>query len=97
MDAILWQAMAASTGDAITWRPDAQTTDPTEPPSPPSEDEAPREQAPPRAVEIPEPSEAQVRATLAEHGGNIVRAAQALGLTSRYVLYRLMRKHGIES
>jgi transcriptional regulator of acetoin/glycerol metabolism len=37
-----------------------------------------------------------VRASLAEHGGNVVRTAQALGLTSRYVLYRLMRKHGIE-
>lgn len=64
-------------------------------PTPSPGDEAPHAREPHRA-EVPELSEAQVRASLAEHQGNIVRTAQALGLTSRYVLYRLMRKHGIE-
>jgi transcriptional regulator of acetoin/glycerol metabolism len=41
-----------------------------------------------------EPVASEIRATLEAHGGNVVRTAQALGL-SRYVLYRLMRKHGI--
>ncbi len=45
---------------------------------------------------VTEPSEAEVRARLAERGGNIVRTAHALGLSSRDVLYRLMRKRGIE-
>jgi DNA-binding NtrC family response regulator len=85
MDSLLWQAMAASTGDAITWRTDPRAGD--------SDDSRPAE--PPLATE-PEPSPAQLRASLAEHRGNVVRTAQALGLTSRYVLYRLMRKHGIE-
>ena len=101
MDAILWRAMGASTGDAITWRPDAPASGASEPPP---RDEALREPAPaqappqatPKTVESPELSEAQVQASLAEHEGNIVRTAQALGLTSRYVLYRLMRKYGIE-
>jgi DNA-binding NtrC family response regulator len=110
LDAILWGAMGASTGDAITWQPEAKpagalAVSPGAAPGPPlapSLDDASREPAPapapmlPGAAAPPEPSEVQVRASLAEHGGNIVRTAQALGLSSRYVLYRLMRKHGIE-
>ncbi|HEX4417893.1 MAG TPA: sigma 54-interacting transcriptional regulator [Kofleriaceae bacterium] len=108
LDAILWQAMAASPGDAITWRPGGPsaplfappTERPTERPAerpidPPAEPLINRPAArSPRAC-APEPSQAQVRASLTEHRGNIARTAQALGLTSRYVLYRLMRKHGI--
>jgi len=94
MDAMLWQAMAASTGDAITWRPEGHSATPS---VPPPERDAPPESSPaPEVGGQPEPSEAQVRVTLAEHRGNVVRTAHALGLTSRYVLYRLMRKHGIE-
>jgi transcriptional regulator of acetoin/glycerol metabolism len=42
-----------------------------------------------------EPSEEQVRAALERAKGNVRRAAAALGLPSRYALYRLMKKHGI--
>lgn len=52
-------------------------------------------EAPESAEPVKEPTEAEIRSSLAEHHGNIVRAAKALGLSSRYVLYRLMRKYGI--
>ena len=94
MDALLWRAMAASTGAAITWVPDGQLADPNETPREPTA--VPDTALSPRPDDPPEPSEAHVRASLAEHGGNVVRTALALGLTSRYVLYRLMRKYGIE-
>jgi two-component system nitrogen regulation response regulator GlnG/two-component system response regulator HydG len=42
-----------------------------------------------------EPTEAEVRAALDAHEGNVTRAAKQLGLESRYVLYRLMKKLGI--
>ena len=48
------------------------------------------------AVETTLPTEAQIRGALTEHEGNIAGAARALGLSSRYVLYRLMRKYRIE-
>ena len=51
----------------------------------------------PQQLEGRDPTEAEIRASLAEHGGNIVRTARALGLSTRYVLYRLMRKFGIEA
>ena len=42
-----------------------------------------------------EPTAAEIRALLKANTGNVVRTAQALGL-SRYALYRLLRRHGIE-
>lgn len=32
---------------------------------------------------------------LEQHGGNVAKAAEALGVKSRYAMYRLMRRHGI--
>jgi transcriptional regulator with AAA-type ATPase domain len=48
-----------------------------------------------RPARPPEPTAEGIRAALAEHGGSTKRAARALGLSSRFVLYRLMKKHGI--
>ncbi len=92
--ALLWRAMSASTGSAIEWAGEVPSSGPDAPP-PPGTEEPVAAQVEDQAV--PEPSEAEVRAALAAHGSNIVRTAQALKLSSRYVLYRLMRKHGIES
>jgi DNA-binding NtrC family response regulator len=58
----------------------------------------------PAAAEVPASDEsgdgglsaARIRAALAEHGGNVSRAARALELPSRFALYRLLRRHGIE-
>jgi DNA-binding NtrC family response regulator len=43
-----------------------------------------------------EPSAEEIRVVLQREGGNVRRAAAALGVQSRYALYRLLRKHGID-
>jgi DNA-binding NtrC family response regulator len=104
LSALLWRAMSMSPGSAIEWvgeapasAPDAALPD-TEPSvEVPAEVSAEvPDNAPVENPAEPELSEAEVRAALAAHGSNIVRTAKALRLSSRYVLYRLMRKHGIE-
>ncbi|WP_437514062.1 sigma 54-interacting transcriptional regulator [Sorangium sp. So ce1099] len=94
LGALLWRAMSASNGDSIGWISSSPAAGPTPPPSSSGEPSAGGEAA--MRDEAREPSEGEIRACLAEHHGNVVRTAQALGLSSRYVLYRLMRKHGIE-
>ncbi|MBS2013556.1 MAG: sigma-54-dependent Fis family transcriptional regulator [Deltaproteobacteria bacterium] len=84
LDAILWQAMAESAGDVV---------------EPPAEiralaSDAPRPD-PAKAVRA-EPGAESIRAALLASRGRITAAARALGLSSRYALYRLMKKHGIE-
>jgi two-component system nitrogen regulation response regulator GlnG/two-component system response regulator HydG len=44
-----------------------------------------------------EPTRADVEASLARHAGNVTIAARELGLKSRYALYRIMRKLGVET
>jgi DNA-binding NtrC family response regulator len=44
----------------------------------------------------PEPNRDEIRAALARHDGRVAEAARSLGLSSRYALYRLMKKHGID-
>ncbi|WP_434048489.1 MULTISPECIES: sigma 54-interacting transcriptional regulator [Sorangium] len=96
LDALLWRAMSTSAGDAIAWSGSAPSTGSAPPgATEPPEDDRPADVEPARVRDAPEPSEAEVRASLSEHDGNIVRTAQALGLSSRYVLYRLMRRYGI--
>ena len=43
-----------------------------------------------------EPTADELRRCLDEHDGNISGAARALGLANRFVLYRLLRKFGLE-
>jgi DNA-binding NtrC family response regulator len=43
-----------------------------------------------------DPTAARVRAALDAHGGSLEKAWRALGLSSRFALMRLMKKHGIE-
>jgi two-component system nitrogen regulation response regulator GlnG/two-component system response regulator HydG len=45
----------------------------------------------------PEPSGEEIREALRAQHGRVTHAARALGLSSRYALYRLMKKHGIDS
>jgi two-component system nitrogen regulation response regulator GlnG/two-component system response regulator HydG len=42
-----------------------------------------------------EPAPADIRRAIERAGGSVTRAARALGLSSRFALYRLMRKHGL--
>ena len=42
-------------------------------------------------------TEQDIRAALQRHDGRVAEAARTLGLSSRYALYRLMKKHGIDA
>lgn len=44
-----------------------------------------------------EPPAEEIRAAITANGGNLVQSAKALGLPTRYSLYRLLRKHGINT
>jgi transcriptional regulator of acetoin/glycerol metabolism len=88
LDAVLWRAMAESEEDTLTL--------------PESEREATRSTPPKEGAESRDPASAEeptldaIRAALASAKGSVTRAAKALGLTSRYALYRLMKKHGVD-
>jgi two-component system nitrogen regulation response regulator GlnG/two-component system response regulator HydG len=45
----------------------------------------------------PDPGADAIRAALAKHEGRVAEAARTLGLSSRYALYRLMKKYGIDA
>ncbi|WP_437588825.1 sigma 54-interacting transcriptional regulator [Sorangium sp. So ce1000] len=95
LDALLWRAMSTSQGSEIEW---SEGSPPVAAPPPAAIDEpdspAGASEPPP---DVPDPSAERVRASLEEHRGNVTRAAQSLGLSSRYVLYRLMRKYGLSA
>ena len=74
--------------DAILWRSMAG--------SPGDTVVLPDELRAPEGAAAAEPTAEQVRLVLEREKGNVRRAAQALKLSSRYALYRLMKKHGIE-
>ncbi len=74
--------------DALLWRAMAESAKDVA--------EVPSEMRLSGSYEPLEPSADQVRAILGEEKGNITRAARALGLSSRFALYRLMKKYGIE-
>jgi DNA-binding NtrC family response regulator len=82
---ILWDAMAESLGDAIMWHEKLSERASTRPSESPSA----------RPARKTEPPEDQIREALAREEGNVAKAAQALGLSSRYALYRIMERLGI--
>jgi len=93
LDALLWRSMAVSAGDHLELPPDCLEVRESRPPdAPPS--------APPDAT-LPTPARAEatpeaIRSALARHEGRVADAARELGLSSRYALYRLVKKHGID-
>jgi hypothetical protein len=82
LDALLWRALAQSTGDTVDLSP-AEAL--------PVEPAAPGTYTDPADV-TPE----ALRAALAEHGGVQEKVWRGLGLQSRYVLRRLLKKHDLE-
>jgi DNA-binding NtrC family response regulator len=92
LEALLWRCMAASSGDAVEWATDLARSTPVK-----TQDEAARGPTAPEEDTSVELSAEQIQASLAAHGGNISRAAHTLGLSSRYALYRLLKKHGIDA
>lgn len=91
LDAFLWQAMGSSSGEYIEWKDSDKGDSSTK-----AEELSSPMPSPHEVHEAPEPTAELIRSTLGAHQGNIARTARALGLSSRYVLYRLMRKYGIE-
>lgn len=107
LESLLWRAMARSPDDTVAW-PRDDTDSGTEPPASTSDSGA-HAGAEPSLLELPEtpssdvagchtvePSPSEIHAAFEQHRGNVSRAARTLGLPSRYALYRLMRKYGIE-
>jgi DNA-binding NtrC family response regulator len=86
LDGLLWQAMSESDGGAVALP--AALRSKARPASKPRI-ERPKEPA-------VEPTVEQITEQLKLAGGNIAQAARALGLSSRFALHRLMKKHGIE-
>lgn len=84
LDNQLWEAMARSRGAWLQPSPDEERTPRSE-----SSGETSKQ-----AQTLPD-AEA-VRAALAAHGDNVRQAARALSLANRHVLYRLLKKYGIE-
>jgi DNA-binding NtrC family response regulator len=78
----LWASIRSSTGHFLTTPPEMAAT---------------REEPGARAADANEPSARAVREALARHAGNQSKAYAELGLPSRFALYRLMRKHGIDA
>ncbi len=98
LDGALWRAMAASHGPRIDLPEDMAAEPVADAREAATADAAEGSGAsnPPRAP-AEEPSLDAIRAAVTDHHGNLVQAAKALGLPSRYVLYRLLRKHGIQA
>lgn len=88
LDSLLLGAMGTSPSDVVALPSGAGVAWPEETPS---------SAARPAPLQVsPELTPEAIRACIHREDGNVRRAARALGLPSRYVLYRLMRKHGIE-
>jgi DNA-binding NtrC family response regulator len=101
LEGCLWRAMAGSRGSQVGLSEEMalEPRQTTPPPRDSSVEAAPALPTQPPAPGEPvseDPEAARLRACIAEHDGNLVKVARALGLPSRYALYRLLRKHGID-
>ncbi len=83
LERAVWAAVADSRADTVGLGPGTLSA------LTPSTEESPEP-----GEETTDPGADAIRAALAK--GGVTSAAKALGLRNRYVLYRLMKKHGIE-
>ncbi|MCB9685029.1 MAG: sigma-54-dependent Fis family transcriptional regulator [Alphaproteobacteria bacterium] len=83
LDKLLWRALETSPGRALVLSPELrELLSPRQGPAPVD----------------PESLDADaLRAALEAAGGNVTRAASDLGLSSRYAMYRLLRRAGVRS
>jgi DNA-binding NtrC family response regulator len=88
LDALLWRAVGASHGDYVAL-PRAMRSE-LAPATGPQSSSRPVTSRP------IEPKADDIMQCLNRHGGHVAHAAEELGLPSRYALYRLMKKHGIQ-
>ncbi|HNS98848.1 MAG TPA: sigma 54-interacting transcriptional regulator [Polyangiaceae bacterium] len=82
LEQVLWRAMSTSRRHRIEDTPEVQEAYPVA--------------SPIVTLEQPELTPQQIRQALDAHGGNVTHTARALGLSSRFALYRLMKKWGLE-
>jgi DNA-binding NtrC family response regulator len=96
LEALLWKALMSSEGNVIDLpQPDRRAAARSGAIRPDDGAiESPR--AATSEVDAEAPSPARIQAVLDEHNGVIEQAWKALGLRNRYVLARLITKHGIE-
>jgi two-component system nitrogen regulation response regulator GlnG/two-component system response regulator HydG len=109
LDALLWRAMGESHDDTIVAPPElrgfdsgehrlglalARPSDEPQGPAPFGPRPSPGHTPPPLR---PDPGADDIREALRTQRGRVTHAARALGLSSRYALYRLMKKYGIET
>jgi transcriptional regulator with PAS, ATPase and Fis domain len=81
LQALLWMAIETSPGRALVLTPELR--------------ERLAQPAPAPSVPAQELDAEQVKAAIEESAGSVTKAAKLLGLSSRYALYRLMRKYGL--
>lgn len=91
LSGLLWRALADSSDDVVVApRPDR-------PPSGRRLVTRERSAVPERVVEpVVDVGEGAIRAAIKAHGGNATAAAKELGFSSRFALYRRMKKLGLE-
>ncbi|MEO0603853.1 MAG: helix-turn-helix domain-containing protein, partial [Myxococcota bacterium] len=83
LEQLLWCAVTTSTGRALRLTPEV---------------EARLDGAPDPPATTPESlTREAIETALEAAGGNVTAAARALGLSSRYVLYRRMKRLGVTS
>ena len=88
LERVLWVAIASSHGDYVTLTPEVVSE---------LGKGQPRDAKPARIVpKVELPDRDRVAAALQAAQGRVAQASSALGLTSRYVLYRLIRQYGLE-
>jgi len=85
LDALLWMALGTSPGRYLALTPEVERQLEARP--------GPAEDAPARDPD--QLGDDELRQALERSGGSVSRAAAALGLSSRFVLYRLLKKRGI--
>jgi two-component system nitrogen regulation response regulator GlnG/two-component system response regulator HydG len=92
LERLLFIAVSTSPGDYVTLTSEvlAEVAPADETPVPDNLLRLPASAAPP-------PDKARIESALAAAEGRVAGAAERLGLSSRYVLYRLMRQYGIEA
>lgn len=89
--AVLWKAMAEARGDVLDLPRDQPQTDSRLAPTP----DAPVDFAAWHGAEVSDIPPEVIQACLDHHNGRQEEAWVTLGLSSRYVLRRLIRKHGL--
>jgi two-component system nitrogen regulation response regulator GlnG/two-component system response regulator HydG len=86
LERIVWQAAAESPGDTLAAGPLTHA----------ALEAVPAAAADATAEPATDPGPEALQAALAAAGGSVTAAARALGFKNRFVLYRLLKKHGLE-